>query len=50
MFSGVRALLIDRDNKPQWIPKTLEEIKESDLPSYFDPLSTPDLKRLTSKL
>lgn len=34
-FEGVRALLIDKDNKPVWAPKTLEEIPRETVERYF---------------
>ncbi|KAL4707755.1 hypothetical protein ACJJTC_014936 [Scirpophaga incertulas] len=35
---GVRALLIDKDKKPQWNPKTLAEVNEHEMLSFFEPL------------
>ncbi|KAG4074782.1 hypothetical protein HA402_006421 [Bradysia odoriphaga] len=32
---GVRSVLIDKKHKPNWIPKTLEEIDDKKLISYF---------------
>ncbi len=33
---GVRALLVDKDNSPQWQPKTLEEITDKTVQHYFE--------------
>jgi enoyl-CoA hydratase/carnithine racemase len=35
---GVRALLIDRDNAPQWQPAKLSGVTEDDVAAYFVPL------------
>jgi len=35
---GVRALLIDKDGKPQWKPKTIEEVTSADVDFFFNPL------------
>jgi enoyl-CoA hydratase len=35
---GVRALLIDKDNAPKWSPPTPEEISDSDIDKFFEPL------------
>ena len=32
---GVRALLVDKDQKPQWQPARIEDIKDEDVDSYF---------------
>lgn len=36
-YEGVRALIIDKDNKPQWQPATLSDISEEQVNSYFLP-------------
>lgn len=33
---GVRALLIDKDRKPQWTPATFAEVTEGDINPFFD--------------
>lgn len=37
-IEGVRALIVDKDNKPQWRPKTLEGVTEAMLDEIFAPL------------
>lgn len=37
-YEGIRAVLIDKDNKPHWKPATLEEVKASDVDQYFSPI------------
>ena len=43
-YEGVRATLIDRDNKPQWNPPTLEQVTEDKLNHYFSDLGSLELK------
>ena len=38
---GIRALLVDKDNQPRWSPPRLEEVKDSDIDSFFAPRWTP---------
>jgi enoyl-CoA hydratase len=40
---GVRALIIDKDNRPEWRPRTLEEVTAADIEAYFRPLPGGDL-------
>ena len=42
-YEGVRALLIDKDNRPQWRAKTLAEINDAVIEDYFAPLGPDDL-------
>lgn len=35
---GIRALLVDRDNKPQWEPSELRLVTTDEVDSYFQPL------------
>lgn len=37
-YEGVRAALVDRDNRPAWSPATLEEVTEDMVDRYFSPL------------
>jgi len=46
-YEGVRALLIDRDNKPNWNPSTLEEVSDDLVQTYFDNL--PETEELNLK-
>ncbi|GBP09596.1 3-hydroxyisobutyryl-CoA hydrolase, mitochondrial [Eumeta japonica] len=48
---GVRALLIDKDNNPKWNPKSLAEVTDDYVESYFKKLpEDKELKFLESKL
>ncbi len=38
-YEGVRAVLIDKDNKPQWRPARLEEITDQQVEGYLNPLA-----------
>ncbi|MBI3514095.1 MAG: enoyl-CoA hydratase/isomerase family protein [Proteobacteria bacterium] len=40
---GVRALLIDKDQKPRWRPPALDQIDTATVESYFAPLGARDL-------
>ena len=37
-FEGVRALLIDKDQKPRWEPARLEDVTDAMIDGYFKPL------------
>jgi enoyl-CoA hydratase/carnithine racemase len=37
-YEGVRAALVDKDGKPQWSPRTLQEVTADMVESYFAPL------------
>jgi enoyl-CoA hydratase len=40
---GVRALLIDKDQKPRWHPADLHDIRDADIAGYFEPLGADEL-------
>jgi enoyl-CoA hydratase len=37
-YEGVRALIIDKDNAPQWVPGSFEEISDAAITRYFAPV------------
>jgi enoyl-CoA hydratase len=43
-YEGVRAMLIDRDRKPQWRPAALAEVTDSAVDAYFAPISDRELR------
>lgn len=46
-YEGVRAVIIDKDNAPQWKPATLEDVTAARIDAYFAPLPDElDLSRL----
>ncbi len=42
-FEGVRAVLIDKDKSPKWLPTTLAEVSDADLDGYFVAPASGDL-------
>jgi enoyl-CoA hydratase len=44
---GVRAALIDKDNRPKWSPSSLESVRAEMVQSYFAPLGSDDLQLLS---
>jgi enoyl-CoA hydratase len=43
-YEGVRAVVIDKDQKPRWHPGTLAEVTEAIVDSYFSPIGDYELK------
>lgn len=43
-YEGVRAVIIDKDNAPQWRPVRIADVSEADIDAYFAPLGDDELK------
>ncbi len=42
-YEGVRAVIVDKDNKPRWLPATLDGVKDADIAAYFAGLVEKEL-------
>lgn len=42
-FEGVRAVVIDKDNRPAWRPATLDAVTDGQVAAYFAPLPDGEL-------
>ena len=42
-YEGVRALLVDKDNKPKWQPSAIDLVMEDDLMACFESLGNSEL-------
>ena len=43
-YEGVRAMLVDKDRKPNWKPSDLNKVDEIWVNHFFEPLHEKDLK------
>jgi enoyl-CoA hydratase len=37
-------VIVDKDNRPQWLPRTLAEVSEAEVERHFAPLGAAELK------
>lgn len=42
-YEGVRAQIIDKDRNPSWSPPSLDDVRETDIADYFEPLGDAEL-------
>ena len=42
-YEGTRAVVIDKDQSPVWIPDTLGQVSKEDVDAHFAPLDAGDL-------
>jgi enoyl-CoA hydratase len=42
-YEGVRAVIVDKDNKPRWRPATLADVGEAEVERHFAPLGSSEL-------
>lgn len=37
-YEGVRAVLVDKDNQPVWRPNKIEDVSDTLVQTYFEPM------------
>jgi len=42
-YEGVRAVIVDKDNAPNWQPAEFSAVTDEDVAAYFEPLGDQDL-------
>jgi 3-hydroxyisobutyryl-CoA hydrolase len=45
-FEGCRAILLDRDRNPKWMPPRLEEVHDEVVEKYFSKVDDPEWEDL----
>jgi enoyl-CoA hydratase len=36
---GIRAVIVDKDNSPRWLPPALDGVSDADVERYFEPVT-----------
>jgi len=42
-FEGIRALLVDKDKNPDWVPNSLQAVSDQQIDTYFEELDDAEL-------
>ena len=42
-YEGVRAVIVDKDNRPRWQPATLADVSQAEVERHFAPLGAREL-------
>jgi enoyl-CoA hydratase len=43
-FEGVRARIVDKDNRPRWTHNSVEEVSAEEVDQFFAPLGAAELR------
>ncbi len=49
-YPGVRAVIIDKDNKPKWSPDKLEDVESTYVTSFFSKFDAHELATISPEL
>jgi enoyl-CoA hydratase len=47
-YEGVRAVLIDKDHSPRWLPPSLDQVDDALVASHFKELGDRELRLSTN--